>query len=191
MRIIAGQWKGRRLATPTWSGLRPTSDKLRETLFNIVAPRIAGAHVLDACAGTGALGIEALSRGAASVTFIESDPRAAALIRENLRRCAVSDRYAIIPGDIERARPWRTFDLILLDPPYELPHLDRVYARVAEWLAPGGLLMVEHARRTVPPPAIGALTRVRDVRSGDSGLALFERRPGPTEPDGNEEGDAA
>lgn len=191
MRIIAGEWKGRRLATPTWPGLRPTSDKLRETLFNIVAPRVAGAHVLDACAGTGALGIEALSRGAASATFIERDPRATALIAENLRRCAAADRYAIIRSAIERARPSREFDLILLDPPYDLPQLDRVYARVAQWLSSSGLLIVEHTRRTRPPSAIDALTLVREVTSGDSALALFERRPAGGRSDGSEEGDAA
>ena len=91
MRVIAGRLKGRRLNSPSWDGLRPTSDKLRETLFNILAPRIAGARVLDAYAGTGALGIEALSRGAARVTFIERDRRAQALIEENLARCGIAD----------------------------------------------------------------------------------------------------
>src|SRR4051812_48831390 len=96
MRIVAGTLKGRRLEAPSWEGLRPTSDKLRETLFNVLAPRIAGAQVLDGYAGTGAVGIEALSRGAAHVTFVERDPRAVALIEANLRRCGISDRYAII-----------------------------------------------------------------------------------------------
>ena len=84
MRIIAGTLKGRRLETPDWEGLRPTSDRLRETLFNVLAPRIGGAHVLDGYAGTGAIGIEALSRGAAHVTFVEQDPRAQRLIERNL-----------------------------------------------------------------------------------------------------------
>src|SRR5215470_14413771 len=96
MRVIAGSLKGRRLQTPTWEGLRPTSDKLRETLFNILAPRIAGARVLDGYAGTGALGIEALSRGAAHVTFVERERRAQALVAANLARCGVADGYAII-----------------------------------------------------------------------------------------------
>ena len=84
MRIIAGTLKGRRLEAPDWDGLRPTSDRLRETLFNVLAPRIRGARVLDGYAGTGAVGIEALSRGAAHVTFVERDPRAVALIEANL-----------------------------------------------------------------------------------------------------------
>src|SRR5512143_3265708 len=101
LRVIAGAYKGRRLKTPTWEGLRPTSDRLRETLFNILAPRIEGARVLDGFAGTGALGIEALSRGAAHVTFVDSDPRAIALVLENLRRCGIADGYAMMPGAVE------------------------------------------------------------------------------------------
>ena len=96
LRIIAGSLKGRRLLTPKWDGLRPTSDKLRETLFNILALRVEDARVLDAYAGTGAIGIEALSRGAAHVTFVDHDPRALKLIGENLTLCGVSDRYVII-----------------------------------------------------------------------------------------------
>src|SRR5687768_4916299 len=96
MRVIAGTLKGRRLESPDWPGLRPTSDRLRETLFNVLAPRIAGARVLDGYAGTGAVGIEALSRGAAHVTFVEQDRRAQQLIEINLQRAGVGDRYAII-----------------------------------------------------------------------------------------------
>src|SRR5688572_32354852 len=91
LRVIAGSFKGRRLESPRWDGLRPTSDKLRETLFNVLAPRVAGARVLDAFAGTGAVGIEAMSRGAAHVTFVERDRRAQALIDANLARCGVRE----------------------------------------------------------------------------------------------------
>src|SRR5688572_11401591 len=96
MRVIAGQLKGRRLTAPTWEGLRPTSDRLRETLFNVLAARTEGARVLDAYAGTGAVGIEALSRGASHVTFVDDDPRAVRLVSANLERCGVKDRHAII-----------------------------------------------------------------------------------------------
>ena len=102
MRVIAGTLKGRRLKAPTWDGLRPTSDKLRETLFNILAPRIDGARFVDGYAGTGAVGIEALSRGARSVTFIESDRRAETLIAENLAHCGVENGYAIIRATVAR-----------------------------------------------------------------------------------------
>src|SRR5204862_1001080 len=100
MRVIAGTLKGRSLKAPTWDGLRPTSDKLRETLFNILAPRLAGARVLDGYAGTGALGIEAISRGAAMVTFVESDRRAERLVVENLAHCGVTNGYVIIRASV-------------------------------------------------------------------------------------------
>src|ERR1700741_3679260 len=103
MQVIAGHFKGRRLKTPTWEGLRSTSDKLRETLFNILAPRIAGARGLDGFAGTGAVGIEALSRGAAHVTFIEKNRRAAALIEANLKACGVEQGYTIRCADVVAA----------------------------------------------------------------------------------------
>ena len=183
MRIIAGTLKGRRLKTPSWPGLRPTSDKLRETLFNILAPRIAGARVLDGYAGTGALGIEALSRGAAAVTFVERDRRAAALIEENLAHCGIENRYAIIRQDVPRAlaalraRPEAApFDLVLLDPPYtDAP--DAALAAAAELLAPDGLLVLEHARRHRTPDAAGPLVRTREVTAGDSALAFYACRP--------------
>src|SRR5204862_6655277 len=114
MRIVAGAFKGRTLKSPTWDGLRPTSDRLRETLFNILGSSVDGARVLDGYAGTGANGIEALSRGAAHVTFVESDPRALRLIEQNLTHCGVSDRYAIIRfrlglrGPSDAARPGDT-----------------------------------------------------------------------------------
>ena len=125
MRVIAGSLKGRRLKTPSWDGLRPTSDKLRETLFNILAPRIAGARVLDGYAGTGALGIEALSRGAAWVTLVDDDRRAQMLIAENLALCGIENSYAIIRAKVARAldslhhQPaFEPFEIVLLDPPY-------------------------------------------------------------------------
>ena len=124
MRIIAGELKGRTLEAPRWEGLRPTSDRLRETLFNVLAPRTRGARVLDAYAGTGAVGIEALSRGAAHVTFVEQDPRALALIETNLRRCGVTDRHAIIRSGFASAFAGAgraLFDIVFLDPPYGGP----------------------------------------------------------------------
>jgi 16S rRNA (guanine966-N2)-methyltransferase len=179
MRIIAGTLKGRRLTAPVWHGLRPTSDKLRETLFNIVAPRIRGARVLDGYAGTGALGIEAISRGAAHVTFVESDPRAQALIADNLSRCGIVEGCVIIRTSLIRALASLDgvlFDLVLLDPPYEEP-ADEPIAAAGRHLAVRGLLVLEHARRRSPPPAAGELVRTRQVISGDSALSLYEVRP--------------
>src|SRR5215207_11297194 len=132
MRVIAGSLKGRRLRTPDWDGLRPTSDKLRETLFNVLASRIAGARVLDGYAGTGALGIEALSRGAAWVTLIDDDRRAQMLIAENLARCGIENSYAIIRAKVVRTldplhnQPaFEPFEIVLLDPPYALHSVSR------------------------------------------------------------------
>ena len=178
MRVIAGQFKGRRLKAPSWEGLRPTSDKLRETLFNILAPRIAGARVLDGFAGTGALGIEALSRGASHVTFVETDRRAAALIAENLAVCGVGDGYTIERGDIttvmRRLPAEATFDVVLLDPPYDAPDLGPVLEAAAARVDPAGLIVLERASRREPETP-GMLARTRDVRSGDSALTFFER----------------
>lgn len=179
MRIIAGTLKGRRLVTPTWAGLRPTADKLRETLFNVLAPRMAGARVLDGFAGTGALGIEALSRGAAHVTFVEQQRRASALVEENLRRCGIADGYAIIRRPFEAALralpPSSRFDVILLDPPYDLADPASVLAVGGARLTPGGVLVLEHAARRPPPEAAGEISRVRQIRSGDSVLSVYAR----------------
>jgi 16S rRNA (guanine966-N2)-methyltransferase len=176
MRVIAGRYKGRRLKPPHWDGLRPTSDKLRETLFNILAPRIEGARVLDAYAGTGAIGIEALSRGAAHVTFVERDRRARALIEENLAGCGVDRDYTIRGEDVAAALSHEragAYDLILLDPPYDSATTG-VLDAAARALIPGGLIVLERATRREPgEPSM--LERVRDVTSGDSTLTFFTR----------------
>ena len=180
MRIIAGALKGRHLKAPTWDGLRPTSDKLRETLFNILAPRVPGARVLDGYAGTGAVGIEALSRGASHVTFVERDRRAQALIAENLARCGVSDGCAIIRASVEGAlTPARSipFDVVFLDPPYEADpaQVAAVLAAFGERLADDGILVLEHARRAPAAASAGRLVRTRTVTSGDSALSLYQQ----------------
>jgi 16S rRNA (guanine(966)-N(2))-methyltransferase RsmD len=187
MRIVSGQYKGRRLMSPSWNGLRPTSDKLRETLFNIVAPRVAGARVLDGYAGTGAIGLEALSRGAAYVVFVERHRAALALIEENLRQCGVEGGYTIEAGDLATVlrRPDRTtgFDLIVLDPPYDEPPDAEVLDVAASHLAPDGVLVLERATRREPVWPV-SLERVRDVKSGDSTLTFFRRGAGASRPSG-------
>jgi 16S rRNA (guanine966-N2)-methyltransferase len=185
LRVIAGSLKGHRLNTPKWEGLRPTSDKLRETLFNIIAQRVPDARVLDAYAGTGAIGIEALSRGAAQVTFADRDPRALKLIAENLKLCGVSDRYVIIRVRLGRRHAQadetppsltpESFDLAVLDPPYDEPDLSAAITATEPLIAPGGLLVLEHARRRPAPDSAGGFSRVRNVISGDSALAFYSR----------------
>jgi 16S rRNA (guanine(966)-N(2))-methyltransferase RsmD len=176
MRVIAGHLKGRRLKAPTWDGLRPTSDKLRETLFNILAPRISGARVLDGFAGTGAVGIEALSRGAAHVTFVDSDRRATALIEQNLTLCGIEGGYSIekaaVDSLLRRLPGAEAFDVIVLDPPYDLPAVPQALEAAAQRLAPGGILVLERAsRRNLETPQ--SLIRIRDVKSGDSTLTFY------------------
>ena len=180
MRVIAGQFKGRRLKAPSWDGLRPTSDKLRETLFNILAPRIEGARVLDGFAGTGAVGIEALSRGAAHVTFIERDRRASAVIESNLALCGLKQGYTIECGDVaavlRRTRRDAACDLVLLDPPYDIDPdtVTQVLEVAAGRVTADGLLVLERAsQRDLEVP--DTLIRVRDITSGDSTLTFFSR----------------
>jgi 16S rRNA (guanine966-N2)-methyltransferase len=186
MRVIAGELKGRRLKTPTWKGLRPTSDKVRETLFNVLATRVPGARVLDLFAGTGAVGIEALSRGAAHATFVEDDVRAIKLIEQNLRQSGVSDRCAIIRfrlgarqnrTDLLQRMKESSFDLVVLDPPYDAPDLNAGVAFAAQLIAPGGLLVLEHARRRSPPEPVAGIRTVRTLFSGDTALTFYEALP--------------
>jgi 16S rRNA (guanine(966)-N(2))-methyltransferase RsmD len=167
------------LKSPTWDGLRPTSDKLRETLFNVVGARVVGARVIDGYAGTGAVGIEALSRGARHVTFVESDRRAQALIAENLNTCGIESGYTMVRSTATRA--WSMlaadpavvpFDLILLDPPYDQP-AGETLAGVDRLLALEGWVVIEHARRMPAPDHAGALDRARDLQSGDSALTIY------------------
>jgi 16S rRNA (guanine(966)-N(2))-methyltransferase RsmD len=180
MRVIAGALKGRRLNAPDWEGVRPTSDKLRETLFNVIGPRIDGARVLDGFAGTGAIGIEAISRGAVQVTFIDQDRRALALIRDNLAHSGAGTGYTVVGGDVVRtvtALPSADrFDIILLDPPYDAADLQAIVETAGDRLEPGGLLALEHARRREAPREAGRLVRVRDLTAGDSALAFYNVR---------------
>ena len=184
MRIIAGTLKGRRLDAPDWPGLRPTSDKLRETLFNVLAARVPDARVLDGYAGTGAVGIEALSRGASHVTFVERDPRAVRLIEANLGRCQVTDRYAIIRARFEEtaARLPAPFDLVFLDPPYGADTIDAALNAASSLIAADGVLVLEHARRDTAPARTGGLELTRDLVSGDSALGFY-RMSRPAEED--------
>ena len=180
MRVIAGSLKGRRLKAPAWDGLRPTSDKLRETLFNILAPRVAGARVLDGYAGTGAVGIEAMSRGAASVAFVERDRRAQQLIAENLAHCGLTSGCVIIRASVARAiddltHAHDSFDLILLDPPYDSENVTAALDAAAGRVARDGLVVLERATRREPAES-AALRRVRDVKSGDSTLTFYTGR---------------
>lgn len=175
MRIVAGSFRGRQLKSPTWDGLRPTSDRLRETLFNILGPSVRGAAVLDGYAGTGAIGIEAISRGAAAVTFVERDPRAVQLIEANL--AALGATGVIMRAGLAEAVTrlgGQVFDLIILDPPYA----DRAAADALEAVHPlaaaGTRVVVEHASRYAAPPERGGVRLARTVKAGDSALSFYD-----------------
>ena len=176
MRVIAGRFKRRTLLSPTWDGVRPTSDALRERLFAVLGDRILDARVLDGCAGSGAIGIEALSRGAAEVVFVEHDPRAVSLIGRNLARCGPDLSAHVIRGRLphvlDRRRP-DPFDIIVLDPPYDAPDIDEILTGAATHLTATGMVVLERARRASPaiPPT---LVSTRQIRAGRSMLEWFE-----------------
>ena len=160
--------------------VRPTSDRLRERVFNILAPRIAGARFLDLCAGSGALGIEALSRGAESVAFIEQNRRVHQLIGENLEHCGIVDHTRVINRDALTALKYldgrgEPFDLIYFDPPYEA----ELYAPVLWLLAKGqllaaeGWLLVEHSKLTPLQEGYGTLQRFRELPQGETQLSFY------------------
>jgi 16S rRNA (guanine966-N2)-methyltransferase len=188
MRVIAGTYRSRILKSLKGLALRPTSDRLRETLFNVLAPNLAGSRFVDLFAGTGAIGIEALSRGAAEVIFIENHPPAATLIRRNLDSLGVSTGVTVLAVDALRglamlatrkmgAAP--AFDYVFLDPPYAAAE---DYSRVLEFLgsadllAPGGTVVAEHRRNFDLPEEPGALRRFRVLRQGDAALSFYRRR---------------
>jgi 16S rRNA (guanine966-N2)-methyltransferase len=180
VRIVAGEYRGRTLKSPTWDGLRPTSDRLRETLFNILGPAVRGARVLDGYAGTGAIGIEALSRGAEAVTFVERDPRAAKLIAANLALLRPEDaaKPAIIRAGLAEAITrlgGQVFDLIILDPPYAADAAATALDAAGALAAPHTRIVLEHAARHAPPDAHAGLRRARTVTAGDSALSFYER----------------
>ena len=182
MRVIAGLYKGRKLAPPAWPGLRPTSDRLKESVFAVLAPVVEGARVLDGFAGSGALGIEALSRGAAEVVFVDEDRRAAALVEHNLAHCGIAGGYVMIRAEFGRALSQLPdglrFDLALLDPPYDHAGLDAVLAAAVGRMARGGVLALEHATRREVPARVGGFVAARDVKAGDGTVTFYREVAG-------------
>jgi 16S rRNA (guanine966-N2)-methyltransferase len=176
MRIIAGRFKGRTLRGPDGPGVRPTSDGLRETLFNVLRDRVEGATVLDAYAGTGSVGLEALSRGAVRTIFIEREARSLRVLEGNIRALGAEAETQIIRGDVlalGRHGADLAADVVFADPPYDVPDLDLVVNTLARHVAPGGLLILEYSRRRETPLSAGILPRTRVLVSGDSALAFY------------------
>lgn len=181
MRIIAGQYKGRRLKTLDGLHVRPTSDRLRETLFNILAPRIVGARFVDVCAGSGAVGIEALSRGAQEATFIENNRRAAHLIGENLQHCGITTGTRLINRDVLTALKYlaeqqRRYDIFYFDPPYDIELYSPVLWLLSktDLVAEDGVVIVEHRRQAPLAEAYETLRAYRELPQGETQLTFFQ-----------------
>ena len=172
--------------------MRPTSDRLRETLFNVIAPRIEGARFLDLCAGSGAVGIEAISRGASDATFVDSSREMCALIKSNLDLCRIErSQSEVIQSDArdylrrfvakqpDMGKPW---DIVFLDPPYDtdyLPILNAFGAHSSSLLTESGLLIVEHHHKNELKLEAGSIIRSRILKQGDSTLSFYEITTSP------------
>ncbi|HKS08355.1 MAG TPA: 16S rRNA (guanine(966)-N(2))-methyltransferase RsmD [Pyrinomonadaceae bacterium] len=177
MRVIAGAFKGRNLKSPPSMQVRPTSDRLRETLFNVIAAHVPDARFLDLCAGSGAVGIEALSRGAAHATFVDRSRRSCQLIESNLELCRVPeeqrDIYCAEAAEFLKQNQENPWDIIFLDPPYKENYLRILEILSSKLLNEDGLLIVEHHHKTELPETIGSLTRTRILKQGDSVLSFY------------------
>jgi 16S rRNA (guanine966-N2)-methyltransferase len=193
MRVIAGKFRSRILKSLKGNALRPTSDRLRETLFNVLGPNVSGSRFLDIFAGTGAVGIEALSRGATQVIFVENHAPAAVLIRRNLESLEITKGAQVLPLDAVRAleklaarhKPTDPpFDFAFVDPPYaEKDQYERVlgYLGSAPFFTQGSVVIVEHRRTFNLPQRVGRLLHSRILRQGDAALSFFEHQA--AEPD--------
>lgn len=183
MRIIAGKYRGRNLKSPPSLQVRPTSDRLRETLFNVIAPRIESARFLDLCAGSGAVGIEALSRGASQAVFVDKSRKMCALVEANLDLCRIpEDQTEVVQAEAadylarslkQRATSW---DIVFFDPPYAIDYLPvlELFGASSSLLAKDGLLVVEHHHKDALPDELGSIIRSRVLKQGDSALSFFE-----------------
>ena len=191
MRVIAGTFRSRPLLAPAGQDTRPTADRLRETLFNVLTNgavnRVAGAPFLDLYAGSGAVGIEALSRGAASVTFVEQGAAALAVLQKNLDNLGIrgasvkTEKRSVgrfLRGSIEKAAPL-AFGVVFLDPPYDLAQeyestLGLLGGECASLLVDGALVVAEHRRKQPLAESYGRLTRIRLLEQGDATLSFYE-----------------
>ena len=177
MRVIAGVARGVPLAAPRDRGTRPITDRVKETLFAILGDRVPDARIIDLYAGSGAVGIEALSRGAASADFVEQGRDAVATIRANLERTKLTEDARIHAVDVERflagTRSER-WDLAVLDPPYEVRAIVAPLQALVPWLTPGALVVLKHFWRTEVPDKIAGLTVTRGRRFGETMLTFLE-----------------
>ena len=183
MRIIAGEFRGRVIKSPPDSRTRPTSDRLRETLFNVLAPRIEDSRFLDLCAGSGAIGMEAISRGAAHVTFVDRSRKACALIEENLDLLKIpedqTDIHALSAENFVGRKHEVGWDIVFFDPPYENNYalvLFEFGSPESTLLSGDGIFIAEHHTKNVLPDAAGLLRRWRILKQGETSLSFYERK---------------
>lgn len=181
MRIIGGISKGRRLSSPKGSSIRPTSDRVKETIFNILGKEIEGKVVLDLFAGTGNLGIEALSRGALKTTFVEKAKEALRIIQKNLLQCGFTVRSEIIPKDVNRtitllANRGESFDFIFMDPPYEKGWVEKIINKLRDYpiYHRDTILVIEHSRREPLPKDLSGWKIIRQRMIGDTVLSFLK-----------------
>ncbi|MBM4139335.1 MAG: 16S rRNA (guanine(966)-N(2))-methyltransferase RsmD [Nitrospira sp.] len=181
MRVIAGTHRGRRLRRPQGLAIRPTSDRVREALFSIIGNRLLNSRFLDLYAGTGAIGVEALSRGAAHVTCVESDAAALTLLRRNVEECKIANGMTIYAHPVEHflQRPDRwggPYQIIFADPPYMRTHefIDLLTeTMVNRFFTAETWLILEHANKTSVPSSLGSAIRTRHYRYGDTALSRY------------------
>jgi 16S rRNA (guanine(966)-N(2))-methyltransferase RsmD len=173
MRIIAGEFRSRRLKSLPGAATRPTPDRLRETLFDILQTRIQGATFADAYAGTGAVGLEALSRGARHAWFLERGRPALEVIRENIAALGLEGRTTVLSGPVLQTLSRQAAEIVFLDPPYDQ---EREYGSALELLSamPSALVIAQHSIRFELPETAGALTRTRIVRQGDNAFSFYQ-----------------
>ena len=178
MRIIAGELKGRRLRTPDDDRVRPTTDKVKEAVFSMIAPWLYESVIADLFAGTGNLGLEAVSRGASRVYFVDKDRRSIALIRENVSYCKVENRCEILWSDYHSAlsKIEEPVDIVFLDPPYRRGILTDALEAVteADFLSEGGIVVAEHAADEILPETFGGLTLIKKKKYGKIGISVYE-----------------
>jgi len=176
MRIVRGSLGGRVLRAPAGADTRPTSEKVREAIFNIL-PDVEGMQVLDLFAGSGALGIEALSRGAVHATFVDQAKPALTAVRANVRELGIDARATVLSGDAvalaQRHQPASPWQLVFIDPPYASDLAIRSATALAH-LADNAVVVIEHDRRHAPPERIGSLLRTDDRRYGDTLVSFYE-----------------
>lgn len=173
MRVIAGEFRSRVLKTLPGMDVRPTPDRLREALFSILAPRLKGAVFLDAYAGTGSVGIEALSRGASRAVFIEKNRAAMLVIRENLRSLGIEDRAEVAFGGTAQLVAGHKADIVFLDPPYPLEGEYSATLNALGKTFEQGLVIAQHASRFALAESYGGLVRLRVLKQGDNSLSFY------------------